>query len=232
MDMSVAIGRRGFNEQIIGANAQVFGQGGLSRLPRLLAWTRASLPTRQQDREASTEGDDRTPVVAGGSEQAVGQVRVRRSGRQRYHPVLASIAIRFSFLIGELHLGKLSETIVVHGNAPHNRPRSLMCYLIGNRAGFLCTKAPMLRVPDELSDHQLTSTSVPWPKSLGFGEAVISADRARRFDTLRGAPARPWASAIRTASIPHHRTPSAFRTLRTMPAESVGLALPAAGRFR
>src|SRR5215472_8680812 len=34
-----------------------------------------------------------------------------------------------------------------------------------------------------------------------------------------------------TASIPHHR-PSAFRTLRTMPAESVGLALPAAGRFR
>src|SRR5262247_1351041 len=55
-----------------------------------------------------------------------------------------------------------------------------------------------------------------------LGEAVISADRARRFDTLRGAPARPSASAIRTASIPHHRTPSASRTLRTMPAESVG----------
>src|SRR5262245_51704500 len=62
------------------------------------------------------------------------------------------------------------------------------------------------------------------PPSLSFmlipyrgpGEAVISADRARRFDTLRGAPARPSVSAIRTASIPHHRTPSAFRTLRTM----------------
>src|SRR5215475_8521489 len=66
----------------------------------------------------------------------------------------------------------------------------------------------------------------------GLGEAVISADRARRFDTLRGAPARPSASAIRTASIPHHRPPSASRTLRTMPAESVDLALPAAGRFR
>jgi len=66
----------------------------------------------------------------------------------------------------------------------------------------------------------------------GLAEAVISADRARRFDTLRGAPGRPSASAIRTASIPHHGAPSEFRTLRTMPAESVGLALPAAGRFQ
>src|SRR6516162_827556 len=61
--------------------------------------------------------------------------------------------------------------------------------------------------------------------------AIIWADRAPRFDTLRGAPGRPSTSAIRTASIFHHR-PSAFRTLRTMPAESVGLALPAAGRFQ
>jgi hypothetical protein len=36
----VAIGRRGFNEQIIGANEQVFGQNGLSRL---IARMRASL---------------------------------------------------------------------------------------------------------------------------------------------------------------------------------------------
>jgi len=76
-DMSVAIGRRGFNEQIIGANEQVFGQGGLSRLPRLPAWTRASLPTRQQDREASTEGDDRTQAVARGSEAVVDEVGMR-----------------------------------------------------------------------------------------------------------------------------------------------------------
>jgi hypothetical protein len=55
------------------------------------------------------------------------------------------------FLIGELLLGKLSETVVVHGNAPHDRPRSLVSHLIGNRASFLCTKAPMLRVPDKLS---------------------------------------------------------------------------------
>src|SRR5262245_31238356 len=62
------------------------------------------------------------------------------------------------------------------------------------------------------------SEEIVWLSS----KEVISADRARRFDTLRGAPARPSASAIRNASIPHHRAPSAFRTLRTMPAESVG----------
>src|SRR6266487_1013273 len=45
----------------------------------------------------------------------------------------------------------LSETVVVHGNVPHDRPRSLVSHLIGNRASFLCTKAPMLRVPDKLS---------------------------------------------------------------------------------
>src|SRR5262249_9499820 len=55
------------------------------------------------------------------------------------------------FLIGELHLGKLNETVIVHGNAPHDRPRFLVSHLIGNRASFLCTKAPMLRVRDKLS---------------------------------------------------------------------------------
>src|SRR5262245_34139026 len=61
------------------------------------------------------------------------------------------------FLIGELHLGKLSETVVVHGNAPHNRPRFLVSHLIGNRASFLCTKAPMLRVPETNFLHGITS---------------------------------------------------------------------------
>jgi hypothetical protein len=37
-------------------------------------------------------------------------------------PVLASIASRSFFLIGELLLGKLSETVIVVGNAPHDRP--------------------------------------------------------------------------------------------------------------
>ena len=60
---------------------------------------------------------------------------------------------RSSFLIGELLLGKLSETVVVHGNAPHDRPGVLVGHLIGNRASFLCTKAPMLRVPNKLSGH-------------------------------------------------------------------------------
>ena len=69
------------------------------------------------------------------------------------------------FLIGELYLGKLSKTVVVHGNAPHDRPRFLVCHLVGNRASFLCTEAPMGRVPGKLSDHQLILTFVPWPKS-------------------------------------------------------------------
>src|SRR5262249_6162511 len=67
------------------------------------------------------------------------------------NPVLASFANRSSFLIGELLLCKLSETVVVQGNAPHDRPGFLVGHLIGNRASFLCTEAPMLRVPEELA---------------------------------------------------------------------------------
>src|SRR5215813_3945542 len=73
------------------------------------------------------------------------------SRSQRHHPALASIVSRSSFLNGELLLGNLSETVVVHGNAPHDRPCCLVGHLVGNRASFLCTKAPMRRVPDELS---------------------------------------------------------------------------------
>src|SRR5262245_12730009 len=70
-------------------------------------------------------------------------------------------ANRSSLLIGELLLGNLSETVVVHGNAPHDRPCCLVGHLVGDRASFLCTKAPMRRIPNEVSGHQLTSTSVP-----------------------------------------------------------------------
>jgi hypothetical protein len=71
--------------------------------------------------------------------------------------VLSFSASRSSFLIEELRLGNLSETVVVHGNAPHDRPRFLMCHLVGNRASFLCTEAPMLRVPKSnfLHGHQI-----------------------------------------------------------------------------
>ena len=71
--------------------------------------------------------------------------------------VLSFIASRSSFLIGELLLGKLSETVVVQGNAPHNRPGFLVVHLIGNRASFLCTKAPNAQDPrTELSAwHQI-----------------------------------------------------------------------------
>src|SRR5262249_39795174 len=53
--------------------------------------------------------------------------------------VLSFNANRSSFLIGELLLGNLSETVVVVGNVPHNRPCCLVSHLIGNRASFLCT---------------------------------------------------------------------------------------------
>jgi hypothetical protein len=65
--------------------------------------------------------------------------------------VLASIVNRSSFLVGDLLLGKLGETVVVQGNAPHDGPRYFVSHLVGNRAGFFCTKAPMLRIPYELS---------------------------------------------------------------------------------
>jgi hypothetical protein len=70
---------------------------------------------------------------------------------------LSFIASCSSFLISELLLDELSETVVVVGNAPHDRPGFLVCHLIGNRAGFLCTKAPMLRVPETNFLHRITS---------------------------------------------------------------------------
>jgi hypothetical protein len=55
------------------------------------------------------------------------------------HSVLSFSFSRF--LTSESLLGKLSETVVLQGNAPHDRPRSLVSHLIDNRASFLCTKA-------------------------------------------------------------------------------------------
>jgi hypothetical protein len=79
-----------------------------------------------------------------------------RAGRSE-QSVLSFIASRSSFLIGELLLGKLSETVVVQGNAPHDRSGFLVCHLIGNRASFLCTKSANAQDPrNELSAwHQI-----------------------------------------------------------------------------
>src|SRR5262249_57920933 len=88
-------------------------------------------------------------------------------------PVLSLSSNRF--LIGELHLGKLSETIVVQGNAPHDRPCFLVSHLIGNRASFLCTKAPMPRVPETNFLHGITSialTEFPRPECI-FGQGPV-----------------------------------------------------------
>ena len=85
----------------------------------------------------------------------------RARPRRSEQSVLSFIANRSSFLIDELLIGKLSETVVVHGNAPYDRPGFLVGHVIGNRTSLLCTKAPMRRIPNEISGHQLTSTSVP-----------------------------------------------------------------------
>ena len=69
--------------------------------------------------------------------------------------VLSFFASRSFFLIGELLLGNLSKTVVVVGNTPHNRPCGLVGHLIGNRASFLCTKAPTLRVPETNFLHHI-----------------------------------------------------------------------------
>src|SRR5215471_8111033 len=78
---------------------------------------------------------------------------------QKMQGALSFWSNRSFFLIGELLLGKLGETVVVQGNAPHDRPGFLVSHLIGNRASFLCTKAPMLRVPETNFLHGIRSIS-------------------------------------------------------------------------
>src|SRR5215467_12456427 len=90
----------------------------------------------------------------------------------QYAHGVSVLSFSFSRFLNELNLGKLSETVIVHGNAPHDRPRFLVSHLIGNHASFLCTKAPMLRIPDELSGwHGHRLRRVHWSKEasrLGF----------------------------------------------------------------
>ena len=78
---------------------------------------------------------------------------------QKMQGALSFSSNRSSFLIGELLLGKLSETVVVQGNARHDRPGFLVVHLIGNRASCLCTKAPMLRIPETNFLQGITSIS-------------------------------------------------------------------------
>src|SRR5262245_48713835 len=105
------------------------------------------------------QGNDWATAIAGGSEAVVGQARLTVLAISGQHPGLASIAGRSFFLSGQLLLGNLSKTVVVVGNTPHDRPSFLVCHLIGNRASFLCTEAPMLRVPETNFLQGITSIS-------------------------------------------------------------------------
>src|SRR5262249_8227928 len=97
--------------------------------------------------------------------------------------VLASIASRSFFLIGELLFGKLSETVIVVGNAPHARPGVLGGQLIGNRASFLCTEAPMLRVPDECSGWHDYQEFIGAKKHLVLGLLTNTGPGSNSFAT-------------------------------------------------
>src|SRR5215469_10692092 len=92
--------------------------------------------------------------------------------------------VRHSFLIDELLLGKLSETVVVIGNAPHDCPRFLVTHLVGNRASFLCTKAPMLRVPHECSGYHQPPAERAQPVRAGASQ---QSGAKRLFGPLRSA---------------------------------------------
>src|SRR5262249_14649685 len=107
------------------------------------------------------------------------------------------------FLIGELHLGKPSETVVVHGNAPHDRPRFLVSHLIGNRASFLCTKAPMPRVPDKLSGHSqdLCRSRRQRPFFSTTPSIAVFWTNGPRCEPAHICGA--WSSAIGAAAMPH-----------------------------
>jgi hypothetical protein len=91
--------------------------------------------------------------------EAIGPTRRNRNKLSSEQSVLSFVANRSSFLIGELFLGKLSETVVVVSNTPHDRPGFLVGHLIGNRASFLCTKAPMVRIPETNFLQGITSIS-------------------------------------------------------------------------
>ena len=70
-------------------------------------------------------------------------------------PVLASILNIPLFLIGNLLLGKLGETVIIHGYALHNGPRESS----GRQpASFLCTKAPMITFWMAFQDLKAEST--------------------------------------------------------------------------
>jgi hypothetical protein len=103
---------------------------------------------------------------------------------------------RSSFLIGELLLVNLSETVVVQGNAPHDRPSFLVGHLIGNRASFLCTKAPMLRVPETNFLQGITSIS-----GGRFARVVSGADGEAEGHQPRRPPQPPPTSLLQNALV-------------------------------
>src|SRR5215813_14614669 len=164
-------------------------------------------------------GDDWATAIAGGSEQVVGEVRPPLTSKPTQARIWPAHRLRSSRQM-------LRQAIITSTTANAIAVANTVI-IVANERTYI---TPYANVRNML---------FPWtekaPAIDGLGpvstaiksDPCFSADRARRFDTLRRAPGRPSAWAIRTASIPHHRALSAFRTPRTMPAESVGLALPA-----
>jgi len=61
--------------------------------------------------------------------------------------------------LSKMKIAVMVRQLDLEGNAPHDRPSFLVCHLIGNRASFLCTKAPMLRIPETNFLQGITSIS-------------------------------------------------------------------------
>src|SRR5262245_58606112 len=136
---------------------------------------------------------------------------------QKMQGALSFWSSRSSFLIGELLLRQLSKTVVVQGNAPHDRPGFLVRHLIGNRASFLCTEAPMVRVPETNFLHGITSIS---RRDGGSAAAFNAIDEVRslqgRYIALSHpvivikAPGKPIANTclvVAESFLEHYRQP-------------------------
>ena len=108
---------------------------------------------------------------------------------------LPSVASRSSILSGKLDLGELSETVVVVGNAPHDRSGFLVGHLVGNRASFhQCARSQLKFLAISLPRH-LSPLMEKAPAIDGRGK-LSRAGRHYEFGPSRSAPCRAEHSLV------------------------------------
>ena len=82
--------------------------------------------------------------------------RTKNSQPMGYQDRYEGLALDY---LSKMKIAVMMRQLDLEGNAPHDRPGFLVCHLIGNRASFLRTKAPMLRVPETNFLHGIRSIS-------------------------------------------------------------------------